>query len=113
MGARRPRRRRLRALAAFDPRNARMASLDRPKLRPVTVQRFDHAGQSFAVLEAPLGVVANPVLIPLDGFHWVVRHFDGRTSLTEIQARILQGTGQLVPVAELKRLVEQLEGAMI
>src|SRR5919112_3042966 len=108
MIVRRPQGRRLRGLAAPDSRNARMASLDRPKLRPVSVQRFDHAGQSFAVLEDPLGVVSNPVLIPLDGFHWVVRHFDGRTSLTEIQARILRETGQLIPAAELTRLVEQL-----
>ncbi|HEX8201981.1 MAG TPA: AmmeMemoRadiSam system protein B, partial [Isosphaeraceae bacterium] len=89
------------------------ASLDRPKLRPVSVRRYDHAGQAFALLEDPLGIVADPVLIPLDGFHWVVRHFDGRTTLAEIQARILQGTGQRVAPAELRRLVEQLDAAMI
>ena len=90
-----------------------MASLERPLLRPLSARRFDHAGQAFVVLEDPLGVVANPVLIPRDGFQWVVRRFDGRTALAEIQARIRRGTGQIIPMAELTRLVEQLDRAMV
>lgn len=90
-----------------------MASLERPKLRPLSARRYDQEGQAFVALEDPLGVVANPVLIPLESFQWMARLFDGRTSLPEIQARILRETGQLVPAAELQRLVEQLDRAMI
>jgi hypothetical protein len=59
-----------------------MASLERPKLRPLIPRRFDHAGQAFIVLDDPVGGVADPVPIPLAGYLRVVRHFDGRTSLT-------------------------------
>jgi AmmeMemoRadiSam system protein B len=90
-----------------------MASLERPKLRPLIPRRFDHAGQAFVVLDDPVGGVADPVPIPLAGYLRVVRHFDGRTSLTEIQARIVRETGQLVPSADLKRLVEQLDRAKV
>ena len=63
-----------------------MGSLDRPKLRPLSAQRFEHEGRIYAALEDPLGVFTDPVLVPLEGFQSVVRHFDGATPLTEIQA---------------------------
>jgi len=90
-----------------------MASLDRPKLRPLSAQRFEHEGQVFAAIVDPLGVFLDPVLIPIDGYQWVVRHFDGETLLSEIQARVLRATGQLVTTAELERLVEDLDRAMV
>src|SRR5262249_113258 len=91
---------------------ARMASLDRPKLRPLASRRLEHEGREFVVLEDPLGVFVDPILVPIDGFHWVVRHFDGETSLLEIQSRILQESGQLVTTVELQALVDQLDRAM-
>jgi MEMO1 family protein len=54
-----------------------MGSLDRPKLRPLSAQRVEHDGRPFAALEDPLGAFSDTVLIPLEGFHRVVRHFDG------------------------------------
>jgi len=90
-----------------------MGSLDRPKLRPLSAQRLDHEGKAYAVLEDPLGLFENPFLIPIDGFLQVVRHFDGRTSLPEIQARVRRETGQLVATAELERLVGELDEAMV
>jgi MEMO1 family protein len=90
-----------------------MTLLDRPKLRPVAGRRLDHDGHSYVLLEDPLGAFRDPVLVPADGFHWVVRHFDGQTTLTEIQARVLRETGQLISSAELKAMVEQLDRAMV
>jgi AmmeMemoRadiSam system protein B len=90
-----------------------MASLDRPKLRPLSGRRLAHEGQDYVVLEDPLGVFADPVLIPMAGYQCVVRHFDGQTPLLEIQARILRETGQLVTSAELQGLVDQLDRAMV
>jgi MEMO1 family protein len=89
-----------------------MESLDRPKLRPLSGRREQFQGEEYVVLEDPLGVFRDPILVPLDGFHWVVRHFDGQTSLLDIQARILRETGQLITSAELKTLVTQLDHAM-
>src|SRR3954467_1592009 len=90
-----------------------MATLDRPKLRPMHARRFEHGGQAFVALEDPLGVAASPMLVPMDGFHWVVRHFDGTRSLVEIQAEVLRQTGQLIPSADLDSLVTQLDRAMV
>jgi AmmeMemoRadiSam system protein B len=90
-----------------------MATLEQPKLRLLAARRIDHQGQAFVALEDPLGVFTHPVLIPFDGFYWVVRHFDGQTTLGEIQARVRRETGQWLPPAQLERLVDQLDRAMV
>jgi len=90
-----------------------MPSLDQPKLRPLTGRRLDHEGRSFVALEDPLRVFHDAILVPLDGFHYVVRHFDGETPLLEIQARVMKETGQLITTAELNALIEQLDKSMI
>ena len=90
-----------------------MASLDCPRLRPLSGHRQQLEGREYVALADPAGVVADPVLVPLDGFFHIVRHFDGQTSLREIQARILRETGRLVTGAELDGMVDQLERAMV
>ncbi len=90
-----------------------MGSLDRPKLRPLSAQRFEHEGRLYVALEDPVGVFTDPVLIPLEGYHRVVRHFDGEASLIEIQARFRRDTGQELATAELKNLVADLDRAMV
>jgi len=93
--------------AGMDP------SLERPRLRPLGARRIDHQGQSFVMLQDPSGVIPQPVLIPLDGYARVIRHFDGRSTLMEIQARVLQETGQFVPIKELHDLVRRLDESMV
>ncbi|MEA2631138.1 MAG: hypothetical protein QOE66_1357 [Chloroflexota bacterium] len=90
-----------------------MASLERPKLRPLSAHRLEHQGRSYAALEDPLGIFDDPVLIPIEGFHGIVRKFDGKMTLGEIQARVLRDTGQRLALAELRDLVEQLDKAMV
>ena len=90
-----------------------MASLERPKLRHLSAQRFEHQGRTYAALEDPLGVFDDPVLVPIDGFHWIVRQFDGKTTLPEIQARVLRDAGQQISLVEIEGLVEQLDKAMV
>ena len=65
------------------------------------------------MLQDPTGVVAQPVLVPFDGYAHVVRHFDGQSTLTEIQARVLRDTGLFVAMKELEDLVRRLDAAMI
>jgi AmmeMemoRadiSam system protein B len=64
-------------------------------------------------LEDSLGLFAGQVLIPLRAFQQIIRHFDGRTTLVEIQARIQAETGRSTPIFELEALVEKLERAMV
>jgi AmmeMemoRadiSam system protein B len=89
------------------------SSLERPKLRPLSARRIEHQGQSFVVLQDPAGVVPQPVLIPFDGYVQVVRHFDGQSTLMEIQARVLRETGHFVAIKDLEDLVRRFDEAMI
>ena len=90
-----------------------MATLDRPKLRPLPAQRFDHEGQSYALIQDPLGAFTSPVLIPLDAFVHICRHFDGELTLAEIQSRVHRETGSSCSPEILTRLVTQLDQAMV
>jgi MEMO1 family protein len=90
-----------------------MSSLDRPKLRPVLPRRVEHQGQAFVVLQDLTGVLAQPVVMPFDGFEHIVRHFDGESTLSEIQGRVLRATGLFLALEELQALVHRLDAAMI
>ena len=90
-----------------------MATLERPKLRPLSARRHDHEGQAFVALEDPLGVAEAPVFVPLEGFEWVVRNFDGNNTLLDIQAHVLRNTGRLIASSDLETLVVQLDRAMM
>jgi AmmeMemoRadiSam system protein B len=76
-------------------------------------RRVEYQGQAFVLLQDPTGVLAQPVLIPLDGFQHIVRHFDGQSTLSEIQGRVLRATGLFLALEELRSLVDRLEAAMI
>jgi AmmeMemoRadiSam system protein B len=88
-------------------------TLDLPKLRPLRARRVAHEGRDFVALEDPAGVVEGSVLVPLEGFHGIVRHFDGRTSLGEIRARLRRETGQDVGEEALRSMVQQLDQALV
>ena len=90
-----------------------MANLDQPKLRSLPAQRFDHDGQSYAMLRDPTGAFNGPVLIPLEAFVHICRHFDGQVTQAEICARVQRDTGQQMPAETLARLVTQLDQAMV
>ena len=59
------------------------------------------------------GAIAQPVLIPIDGFNHIVRHFDGQSTLIEIQGRVLRSTGLFLALNELESLVSRLDAAMM
>ncbi len=90
-----------------------MSSLERPKLRPVIPRRVEHQGQVFVLLQDSPAVLAQPVMIPHDGFHHIIRHFDGQLTLVEIQARVIRQTGLFLSIKELEDLVKRLDAAML
>src|SRR5262245_33788347 len=90
-----------------------MSSLERPKLRPLVPHRIEHQGQSLVVLQDARGVRSRPVVLPLDGAYHVVRHFDGQSTLSEIQGRVLRATGMFLALNEIESLVQQLDAAMV
>ncbi len=90
-----------------------MSSLERPKLRPVIPRRIEHQGQIYVLLQDSPAVLAQPVMIPHDGFQHIIRHFDGQSTLLEIQARVLRQTGLFLAIQELEELVKRLDAAML
>ncbi|MGC8642612.1 MAG: AmmeMemoRadiSam system protein B [Isosphaeraceae bacterium] len=90
-----------------------MATLDRPKLRPLSASRFDHEGRSYALIQDPLGAFTNPVLVPLDVFVQVCCHFEGELTLDEIIARVHAQTGAYLAPQALQRLIAELDTAMV
>jgi AmmeMemoRadiSam system protein B len=90
-----------------------MPTLDRPKLRPLNARRFDRDGQSYALLQDPLGAFTDPVLVPLQAFVHICRYFDGQMSVSEIQSAVRTETGQLVPREVIEGLVLQLDRALV
>jgi AmmeMemoRadiSam system protein B len=90
-----------------------MTSLDRPKLRWLRGRRIDYQGQSYVAFEDPLQVADVSTLVLMDVAEYVLCHFDGQTSLPEIQARVLRATGQMIALENLEALVGQLDRALI
>lgn len=58
-------------------------------------------------------MAASPVLVPMDGFQWVVRHFDGTRTLSEIQREVQMLCGQMLSSEALQALVRDLDRALI
>ena len=65
------------------------------------------------MLQDLTGAIAQPVLIPVDGFNHIVRHFDGQSTLIEIQGRVLRSTGLFLALNQLEGLVSRLDAAML
>ena len=64
-------------------------------------------------LEDSLGLFGGQVLIPIDTFQRVIRHFDGRTTLGELRERLRDETGRPGSLEDLEALVEKLDRAMV
>ena len=90
-----------------------MATVDRPRLRPRSGSRVEHQGRSYVALEDPLGLFKGQVLIPLEAYRAVVRHFDGSKTLAEILDRVNRESGRPISMGELEGLVEQLDRSMV
>ncbi len=90
-----------------------MASLDRPKLRPLTDQSLHHDGRTYVLLHDPSRVLAEPVLLPSALYNHVIRHFNGKHTLEDIRDRHQRETGTLIDVVELQRIVAELDQSMV
>jgi AmmeMemoRadiSam system protein B len=90
-----------------------MPPLERPKLRALSAQRVQHQGRAFVLLQDPLGAFSTPVLVPFESFMQICRHFEGRLTLPEIRATILAETGVQIPLDAIRRLVDELDRAMV
>jgi len=89
-----------------------MSELDRPKLRPLAARRVEHGEESLVVLEDPHRLAESPVVLAFDVYVHVVRHFNGRNSLLDIQGLAFRSTLQYLELSAIRQLVEQLDRAL-
>jgi AmmeMemoRadiSam system protein B len=90
-----------------------MADLERPRFRPLQPHRVDHQGAAYVAFHDAAGVAEPSLLVPLSLFEQVLRRFDGRSTLRDIQAAVLRTTGQLLAQEQLDGVVAQLDAAMV
>lgn len=91
----------------------RMATIDRPRLRPMGGHQVDQSGVSYVAFDDSLGLANPNVLVPFGLYFQVLSRFDGETTLPEIQAAVLSETGHLFPLEDLRAIVRQLDDALI
>ncbi len=69
-------------------------------------------GEAYVVLEDPHRLCATPLVLGYDVFMRVVRHFDGRNTLLDVQRLVLETSSQYVEMAAIRELVEQLDRSL-
>jgi AmmeMemoRadiSam system protein B len=69
-------------------------------------------GRSFVALEDPLRLSKTPIVLEHEVFTHVVRNFNGRNSLADVQALVLQSTSQYIEMAAIRGLVDELDRAL-
>jgi MEMO1 family protein len=83
-------------------------SAGHPKLRPVEAFPVEHEGRRFVGLRDPAGWTASVLLLPVEALE-VVRRFDGRRSIVDIQAELSRAAGEIVFRDTIDRVVELLD----
>ncbi len=80
----------------------------RPKLRNVEVFPVEHEGRRVVCLRDPLALAEEVIFFPLPLLR-IVRHFDGKKSLEEIQRRLSEEEQQQIPLHFLVEFTEELD----
>ena len=81
--------------------------MDKPKLRPIEAFPVEQEGRTLVYLKDPLNL-ATPIGISPIGY-FILTHFDGRHSYTDVQSAYARQFGDLLQSAELESFVEMLD----
>src|SRR5687768_16657057 len=81
--------------------------IDRPRLRPVEAFPVQQNGKILVYLKDPLNL-APPIGISAAGY-FIITHFDGQHSFTDIQEAFCRQFGTLLISDDLKTFVEMLD----
>jgi AmmeMemoRadiSam system protein B len=90
-----------------------MATLDRPRLRPLGGHQVNQGGVSYVAFDDSQGLANPNLLVPTALYFQVLSRFDGQTALADVQEAIRAETGHFFPMEDLKRIVRQLDEALI
>lgn len=90
------------------PTNEKM----KPRLRPVEAFPVDRGGRQWIALVDPSGLAPARVALSPHAF-FIVSHFDGRNTLSDIQMAFVRRYGQVVPSEQVAGLIRQLDEALL
>jgi hypothetical protein len=79
-----------------------------PALRPVETVRIQHQGRDYLLLRDPQGMAPEPLLLPV-ALAGLLRFFDGRHTLRDVQLALTRSTGHIAAIAEVRSFVETRE----
>jgi AmmeMemoRadiSam system protein B len=85
-----------------------MSDIDLPRLRAIEAFPVEHQGGRYIALRDPSGYTATVLMLPQAAVE-VVALLDGAHSLLDIQAEITRRYGEIVPQADLERIVSTLD----
>lgn len=81
---------------------------DALRLRPIEAFPVEHEGQQLIALRDPAGYTSSILLLPPPLLE-ILALFDGRRSLVDIQAELTRRSGEIVPRADLERVIGTLD----
>ncbi len=79
-----------------------------PALRAVDAVRVEHQGRDYLLLRDPQGLAPEPLLLPA-ALATLLRLFDGRHTLRDVQLALTRSTGHIATVDEVRSFVETLD----
>lgn len=89
-----------------------MPAPERPRLRRLTARRIPNNEPPLIILDDPLRFCPTPIVLPLELFQLVVRHFNGMNRAEDVQRIVRETAGQIVDVGFVRRLMEDLDRAI-
>lgn len=82
-------------------------------LRPIEAIQIMHEGEPMVLLRDPEGLCPEPVVVSLPVF-LIATLFDGQREAADVQQLLMQASGgQVVPVDEIQKIAEELDGYML
>ncbi len=86
--------------------------MEYPKIRPVDAFPVQVSGRTMIVLRDPQGLNDQMVFVPQELFA-IVRLFDGRHSVRDIQADFMRAYGELLYTEKIQEIVNQLDSCLL
>ncbi len=84
--------------------------MEKPKIRAVEAFPIEQQDQTLICLRDPSGLAPEPVMLGM-GAYFLVTLFDGANDLRDIQAAFTRRFGDILPLDNLKELIETLDRA--
>ena len=78
--------------------------MEYPKLRELEAFPVESAGEKAICLRDPLNYTEKSLFVPYN-VYYIISHFDGNHSITDIQAKYSQQYGELLFIDNIKKII--------